>query len=61
MAKQPDKDFDVPVRPDPRNPKKSEVWHITAPDTDAARELAWRIAQRRGWKSAEIGKAQEKK
>jgi hypothetical protein len=59
MADQPPlKDFIVPVK---RPGRKPDELPIKAPNNSAAEALAERIAKYRGWKSAEIGKAQEKK
>lgn len=58
MPKTPLKDHDVTVQ---RPGRKPEVLPIRALDTEAAKALAKRIAKSRGWKSAEVTKAEEKK
>jgi hypothetical protein len=59
MAKEPPlKDFTVPIQ---RPGRKPDELPIRAPNDKAAELLAERIAKRRGWKSAAIGKAKEEK
>lgn len=59
MANEPPrKDFKVPVE---RKGRKTIDLPITALDDTAAGKLATRIAKRRGWKSAKIGKPEEEK
>lgn len=58
MANEPHrKDYKVPVVP--KTGDKVIDLPIKAPSGDAAKQLAERIAKRRGWKSAKIGKPEE--
>lgn len=59
MAEKPPlKDFQVPVE---KKLGKSIDLPISSPDSEAAKKVAERIAKRRGWKSAKIGKPEEEK
>lgn len=59
MAKTPLKDFEVTLqRP---APKPDVTLPIRALSSDAADQLAHRIAKHRGWKGAKIKKTEEKK